>query len=171
MRIEALKAKDIMKTDVIKVSGSTTLRELASLFEAERITGVPVVEGGEKLIGVISETDLVRCGAHFSPEEGVQSFPKDEEDEPDSSDSNFEFKSAHRSANEKTVEEIMTPWTISVYEDTPVVEIAKTMVKQRIHRVFVTDKESHLRGIITTMDIVEAVTRLDTSSANLNRQT
>ena len=40
-----------------------TIEDVAKLFEEDRITGAPVVDAGGHLIGVISETDLVRYGA------------------------------------------------------------------------------------------------------------
>ena len=55
----------------------------------------------------------------------------------------------------------MTPWTISVSEDTPVSDIAKTMIKQHVHRVLVTDKHFRLKGIISTMDIARLVADME----------
>ena len=150
----ALCAKDIMRTEVIKAYAGMSLKDLAQLFETEHITGVPVVEGKDKLIGVISETDLVRFEAHRSHVgEEAHSYIKEEAIEGDGKESPYLLNDPE----EKTVEDIMTPWSISTYEDTPIAEVAKTMIKQRIHRVFVTDRNLKLKGIITTMDIVRVM--------------
>ena len=164
MDITHLRAKDIMKTDVIKVYASMTLIELAKLFEAERISGAPVVEIGEKLIGVVSETDLVREQAADTKslgKEDIHPYFKDSDGKSTDGEALEEFEEFHISNEEKTVEDIMTPWTISVSEDTPVSDIAKTMVKQHVHRVLVTDKHFRLKGIISTMDLAQLVAEME----------
>lgn len=55
-----LYASDVMIKDVITVSESTPLKEVARMFNERRITGAPVVNAGGELVGVISETDIVR---------------------------------------------------------------------------------------------------------------
>lgn len=54
-----LTAAEIMTTDVITVTTSTTVRELAELFVTHRISSVPVVDNTGKLIGVVAESDLI----------------------------------------------------------------------------------------------------------------
>jgi CBS domain-containing protein len=55
-----LYAADVMVKDVVTVAESTPLKELANLFKERRITGAPVVDANEDLVGVISETDVIR---------------------------------------------------------------------------------------------------------------
>lgn len=56
----ALTAADVMIRDVVTVSETTPLKEVARLFAEKRITGAPVVNAQDELIGVISETDIIR---------------------------------------------------------------------------------------------------------------
>ena len=51
---------DIMTRDPISVTADTTARELARVLEANEISGVPVVDARDRLIGVASKTDLLR---------------------------------------------------------------------------------------------------------------
>ena len=53
-------AKDMMTTDVISVPADTTVPEIAQLLLERRISGVPVLDGGGMLIGLVSEGDLIR---------------------------------------------------------------------------------------------------------------
>ena len=164
MNIESVEAKDIMKKKVIKVTRETTLKDLAKLFESEHISGAPVVEDNDKLIGVVSGTDLVRfnathervTAAHESGGEEMAAYFQEDDENSAGSHSGEEVFSGGTSDDleSKTVEDIMTPWTISVRQNTPVIEIAKMMTERHIHRVFVTDDRSRLKGIVTTMDIV-----------------
>jgi len=55
-----LSASDVMIKDVITVRESTPLKEVARLFSERKITGAPVVDDQGKLVGVISETDIIR---------------------------------------------------------------------------------------------------------------
>jgi CBS domain-containing protein len=55
-----LTASDVMIKDVITVRESTPLKEVARLFSERKITGAPVVDEVGKLVGVISETDIIR---------------------------------------------------------------------------------------------------------------
>ena len=57
-----LRLRDIMTTDVITLDPSVTIREAMDVLASERISGAPVVAGGE-VIGVISSTDLLQFAA------------------------------------------------------------------------------------------------------------
>ena len=52
--------KDMMTADVISVPADTTVPEIAQLLLERRISGVPVLDGGGMLIGLVSEGDLIR---------------------------------------------------------------------------------------------------------------
>src|SRR5215510_14022036 len=55
-----LHASDVMIKDVISVSETTPLKEVAKMFVERKITGAPVVNADGELVGVISETDIIR---------------------------------------------------------------------------------------------------------------
>lgn len=56
----SLTASDVMIRDVVTVSETTSLKEVARIFGEKKITGAPVVNGNGELVGVISETDIIR---------------------------------------------------------------------------------------------------------------
>ncbi len=56
----SLLASDVMVKEVLTVTESTPLKEVANLFGEKKITGAPVVNDQGELVGVISETDLIR---------------------------------------------------------------------------------------------------------------
>ncbi len=56
----SLYASDVMVKDVISVNESTPIKEVARLFSEKKITGAPVVNAQGDLVGVISETDIIR---------------------------------------------------------------------------------------------------------------
>lgn len=93
------------------------ISELARLFEAKRITGAPVVDDFGKLIGVVSETDLMRLGACQEGSRGGSGFkpaPTKHDFKPIEQDGISEGgvdSEEFSESTEKTVDDIMTPWT------------------------------------------------------------
>ena len=55
-----MNAGDIMVRDVVSVRPETPVREVASLMLERRISGVPVVDGERRVLGIVSEGDLIR---------------------------------------------------------------------------------------------------------------
>ncbi len=142
-------AKDIMRTDVITVAPYLTLMELAKLFDERRISGAPVVDGDGRLLGVISQTDLV----HAEREDAAGGAPRYHRGgDGRESAAGFHFEDPDRSR----VQDFMTPGAIAFEEDAPVAKIARTMLDKRVHRVLIT-RGGKLRGIVTTMDMLRAL--------------
>lgn len=54
-----LRAQDIMSKEVISVSSQTRVTELAQLLTEKHISGVPVVDGGHQLVGIVTEADIL----------------------------------------------------------------------------------------------------------------
>lgn len=52
-------ARDIMSTEVVTVTTETSLKDLAKIFVETRFSNIPVLDQGGKLVGTISETDLI----------------------------------------------------------------------------------------------------------------
>ncbi len=140
-------AKDIMHKKVVTVERWLTLPELAKLFEEKCISGAPVVDEVGAILGVVSQTDLVRTRRESAG--GVASYHREFDDSVRSAGLHIEELEQTR------VEEIMTPGAISMDEATPVEKVAKVMLDSRIHRVLIT-KGDRLAGIVTTMDFLRA---------------
>jgi signal-transduction protein with cAMP-binding, CBS, and nucleotidyltransferase domain len=60
---------------------------------------------------------------------------------------------------ETRVSAVMTPWVISVEEDTPVPELARQILAKKIHRVIIT-RDGRLCGIVTSLDLLRALLML-----------
>jgi len=153
-----LTAADIMVSDVITIRASTTIEELAELFQIHNINGAPVVDDDGLLIGIVTEDDIVVGGMGLTDEEldGL-------DDEPETSDPAGEAQSAADSDKEETsvpevrqVGEIMTPNPIAVEEDVPVEELCNLMWNLKIHRIPIVSKGKVL-GIVSTIDLCRLV--------------
>jgi CBS domain-containing protein len=148
-------AIDLMTSEVLSVRPDMSVRELADFLAENEISGAPVVDDDEKLIGVVSATDIAeksRAEADFIVERSdprfyVRSFDDTLDVE--------EMRNLHIENEDMLVRDIMTPKAITVPADLPVAEIAREMVSGRIHRVFVTNLEGRMIGIVTALDLLK----------------
>lgn len=154
-----LKAKDIMNKDVIVALEDMTVQELANLLTTNMITGVPVVNGEGGLVGVVSETDIVRSSASRGRTAAVREqkesgyYLRGWEDQIDES----ELREFHVEEDDGLlVRDIMTPLIFKVAEDASIAEMADTMIGGRIHRLIITNKDIVV-GIVTTLDMLKAI--------------
>lgn len=175
-----LTVKDIMQKDVVTVSPDTTARYLAKLLADEEITGVPVLDANDALVGVVSSTDLVRLAADESGVD-VRAVGLEREVDPvldpdvvdeDAQEADpygfflpedFPFSGQRlleqwpdSEFDSVLVKDIMTPVSFSVDPDTSVPELCEFLVRGRIHRAVVVD-EGRLLGIVTSADVLRAV--------------
>lgn len=155
-KIHRLNAKDIMTREVLAVQADWPLRRLAEFLIEHGISGAPVVNSDGTLIGVVSLTDIVRhedLPERDRPHREVPLFYQDLRDRYAEEElSGFRIDETGHTR----VRDIMTPSLFRVDEDTPLREVAETMLRGKIHRVFVTHRR-RMVGIITAMDLLKVV--------------
>ena len=151
----SLKARDVMRTDVVTVKPDTPVWELEEILLRERILGAPVVENGE-LLGIVSRSDVVRqLHLEQSRAEAESSFylePFDVEKRTEEDDRRISEAVATR-LRDLDVREVMIRETILVPPDAPIEEVAATMLERRIHRVLVGEGGS-FEGLISSLDLI-----------------
>ena len=149
----ALKARDLMQSEVVTIGPETPLASVYRVLVAEGITGAPVVDDTGRVLCVISSADLLRSVADGQDSgsgdtvyfEGLLEFSSSAGD---GLSDDFQDRLQQIPASEA-----MTNGAISVGLDTPVAEIAHTMRIHRIHRVLVVE-DGVLEGILTSFDLV-----------------
>jgi CBS domain-containing protein len=143
-------AEDIMCKAVITVREEMTLKELAKLLIEHHITGAPVVERHGKVIGVVSQTDLVRHDREQAEPQEAPVYHQELD----------RWLGRHGMSVEAPdylrVRDVMTPLVLSADVDTPVLALARMMTKKKIHRLVIT-RAGKLAGIVTSMDIMRAL--------------
>ena len=155
--MKGLTAKDIMNEEVLAVGPNWSVEHLTDFLIENGISGAPVTSEEGKLVGVVSLRDIV----------GHSSMPAKEYQSNDPHDyylrglerqyAKEEIKSFHIGTEaQDTVQDIMTPMIFHVKEDTGVKQVADTMIRGGIHRVFVTRGEK-LVGVITTVDMLKII--------------
>jgi CBS domain-containing protein len=158
--VRSMTVSDVMQREVLAVNADWSLEELAGFLVDNGISGAPVTEEDGELVGVVSMTDMVR---HSSmPDNGTNM-----DDTHDIYRYELERQVGHEelrlfhTSNESQVQvrDIMTPMIFKVDEDTSVQEVAETMLRGRIHRVFVT-RDNTLTGIVTALDMLRVIRNL-----------
>jgi len=146
-----MNAKEIMTVDVISVKPTDTVEDVIKILLDKKISGVPVVDGNNEVVGIVSEGDLIirqqklHVPSYIQILGGVIYL-----DDPD------EFKEELRKTVAIKVEDIMTKDPLTVEEDTPVEEIATIMFDAGVNRLPVVN-DGKLAGIVSRADIIRSM--------------
>lgn len=146
-------AAEIMTPNVITVTPQTEVREIVELMIKNRISALPVVDGENRVIGMVSEGDLMRrvenqtdrrdswwLTALFSASNDAASY----------------IKSRGRRA-----EDVMTRDVLTITEDTPLYKIAQLLEKNHIKRVPVVSN-GKLVGIVSRSNLLQGFSTMET---------
>jgi CBS domain-containing protein len=143
-----MQAGDIMTPKVVSVRADTRVEEIARLLLERRISGVPVVDADERIVGIVTEGDLMR-----RPETGTERHRGwwlrlfgDERERA------AEYARAHGTR----AEQVMTRNVVTVTEETPVGEIARLLEEHRIKRVPVV-RDGKLVGIVSRANLLHGL--------------
>ena len=146
------RAKDIMTTDVIVANKNDIIANVANLLIKEKIGGLPVVDEENKVVGIISETDIMKKESHVdSPRmlnfiQGIIFL-----------DDMKKFEDEMRAIAAYKDEDLMTKDIITETENDTLDYVANVMINKSINRVPVVDENNFLKGIICRYDIIKAM--------------
>ncbi len=149
-----LVAKEIMNKNVITISKDASIEELSEILLKNNISGMPVVDEEDNMIGIVTEGDIIVQDTDLH-------FPRYFRllDSIIYLESLSKFKKNLKKHLATKVEDIMTEEVIVVEENTTVSDIANLMTEKNINRVPVIDENKNLVGIITRADIVKSMTK------------
>jgi CBS domain-containing protein len=118
------RAGSVMTTDVVRAEYGTPSKEVARLLAAHRISGLPVVDEDDKVIGVISETDLLaRQAATPNRTNRAVASP---------SPMTRGARRQAAKANARTAGRLMTEPPVTAHADAPIAEAARTMAQHQV---------------------------------------
>jgi CBS domain-containing protein len=149
--VDELKVRDIMQADVVTAGPGMTVRELADVLAKHKISGVPVIDDQRRVLGMVSEADIILQDAdlHFpyyiqflDSVIYLQSFAK--------------FEERFRKAFGSKVTQIMSEEVVTISSEASVREAATLMADHKVNRLPVVD-DGKLVGIVTRHDIVQAI--------------
>lgn len=146
-----MKARDVMTTSVVSVTPDTSINEMARQMLQHRISGLPVVNAGGALVGIVTEGDCLRrteTGTE-TKRSGWRAFLADP----------ATIAEEYIRSHGRKVGEVMTPNPITVAEDTDLDEVIHLMEKYQIKRLPVL-KNGVVVGIVSRANLVQALAGL-----------
>jgi CBS domain-containing protein len=146
-----LTAKEIMTREVCTVREETDLKELAALFVEHNYKTLPVVDAAGKLVGVISQTDLIEQDKPLHIPTVISLF-----DWVLYLESPKVFSDEVRKVSARKVGEICAREVITCTPDTSVEEVANLMVEHKVHLLPVLDGE-RLVGVVARFDLIRSL--------------
>jgi CBS domain-containing protein len=132
--------KDVMTTEVVAVTRDATFKEIAASLSRYRISALPVIDRDEKVIGVVSEADLLVKEALAHP-------------------ALLHHKEEVRKAEGVTAGDLMTHPAVTVRPEDSVEHAARLMCRLRIKRLPVVNAGGGLIGLVSRTDLLAAYDR------------
>jgi CBS domain-containing protein len=146
-----MKAADIMTRNVVSVQPQTTILQAADLMLQHRISGLPVVDSGGHVVGIVTEGDFLRrteTGTQRKRPRWLQFLVG-----PGRLAEEYVHSSSRR------IEDVMTPAVHTIGEDTPVSDVVELMERHRIKRLPVL-RDDKLVGIVSRANLLHALASL-----------
>lgn len=140
---------DVMTTDVVSVREEASFLEIVELLEGQQVSGVPVVDTTERVVGVVSEADLLPKMEYAGTAKGRPLFEGPRR------------RSARGKAGGELVRDLMSAHPVTVLASAPVVEAARMMDSAAVKRLPVVDEFGRLIGIVSRYDLLKVFLRSD----------
>ncbi|GGZ20306.1 CBS domain-containing protein [Streptomyces poonensis] len=125
---------EVMTREVVQARRTTPFKEVVRLLDHHRISGLPVVDDDDKVLGVVSGTDLVRAQAN---------------------------RAGHSPDRAVTAADLMSSPAVTVHPEQSVPDAARLMERRGVERLPVVDEEDRLIGIATRRDLLRVFLRAD----------
>jgi CBS domain-containing protein len=135
--------RDLMTDHAVTVSRDTSVKDALALLEKHRITAVPVVDRGGRVLGVVSEVDLIRD--LVPPDQRTHERPS----------------SPALPDRPRVVADVMSPHPVTVGPTTDVATAVELMTTLNIKSVPVVDHDDRVLGMLSRSDVVRVLAQSD----------
>ncbi|MFE9846162.1 CBS domain-containing protein [Streptomyces goshikiensis] len=134
-----IKVADLMTDEVVSVAPDTAFKDVAKLLAQYGVSGLPVLDDEDRVVGVVSQTDVL---AHAAP----PPHPAEE---------------TARPTGPPTAGDVMSAPAVTVHAEETAADAARLMTRRGIERLPVVDEEDRLVGIVTRRDLLRLFVRPD----------
>lgn len=145
-----MRARELMSTPVVTVTPEASLKKVAERMVAHRVSGVPVVDHSGRLVGIISESDLVSKLEYGEKGQGLVGLL----------DQLAHAVGADRKLHARTAAELMTSGVVTGGPDASVRELIHLMTNHIVNRIPIVES-GRVIGIVTRADILRTLVRPD----------
>lgn len=143
---------DAMTHTVVAVGREADFKRIVSTMREWNVSALPVLEGDGRVIGVVSEADLLPKEEWQGRESHLRPPPEPSEE--------------LRKAAGGRAADLMTSPAVTVHPDTLLSEAARVMAEKSVKRLPVTDDAGYLRGIVSRSDVLSVFLRPDAEIAD-----
>ncbi len=154
-----LKARDLMTTEVVTLKPDETVKKAVIKFALDNISGAPVVDSRNHLLGILSENDtlhlIMSYQQRLDSEHAEAEMPTYSMDSSDD-DNSGALKTTSDEISILLVSDVMTRTVLTTTPDASVMEVLKSMINLKVNRLPVVEK-GVLVGILTRGDIIFAL--------------
>ncbi len=145
-----MRARELMSTPVITVSPETSLKGVAEKMAAHNVSGVPVVDQSGRLVGIVSESDVLTKLEYQEPRRGLVGLL----------DSFAHTVGAAKKLEAHTAADLMTGRVISAGPDASFREMLHLMISYDVNRLPIVES-NRVIGIVTRADLLRTLARPD----------
>jgi CBS domain-containing protein len=145
--MKATTVREIMTTSVVAVREEAGFKEMVAALHVRRISAFPVLDDANRVIGVVSEADLLLKEASPALTQGLGCLTR--------------MPKERAKAAGVTASEVMSSPAVTIGEDAPVAQAAALMQSRRVKRLPVVDADGRLRGILSRADVLTVFERPD----------
>ncbi len=138
---------DVMTTSVVAVHGDTSFKDMAGLLTGSRISALPVVDEGGRVIGVVSEADLLFKETDWAAGTGLLG--------------GLRHRHEHQKAAGLTAADLMTSPAVTIRPGESVQHAAVLMSHRKVKRLPVVDQGQRLVGIVSRGDVLSVFSQPD----------
>ena len=148
--MKATTVRDVMTPSVVAVRQEADFKEMVHVMRNHRVSAFPVLDAADRVIGVVSEADLLLKEAAPELPQGTVRLA-------------WRPKERSKAAG-LTAAEVMTTPAVTIREDALVADAARVMKSRKVKRLPVVDDNGRLRGIISRADVLSVYERPDARS-------
>jgi CBS domain-containing protein len=145
--VKVTTVRGVMTDSVVAVRENASFKEMVAVMRSRRISAFPVIDASNRVVGVVSEADLLLKETTPALPQGAIRLA-------------WRLKD-HAKAAGVTAGEVMTKPAVTIHEDAPVAEAARLMQSRKLKRLPVVDDNGRLRGIIARTDVLSVFERPD----------
>ncbi|MEU3599165.1 CBS domain-containing protein [Streptomyces sp. NPDC006798] len=149
------RVSDVMTHTAVAIGRHAGFKEIVELMDQWKVSALPVLEGEGRVVGVVSEADLLSREEHRDDGPATGGRPPARPDE----------------AAGLTAEELMSAPAVTVHPDAALAEAARIMARRRVKRLPVVDSLGLLEGVVSRGDLLKVFLRPDEEIAKDVRHT
>jgi CBS-domain-containing membrane protein len=141
--------KDVMTENVVSVTDTTPYKEIVELLAQHAVSAVPVVDSAQRVIGIVSEADLLHKIEFTGLEPHVHILERKQR------------RAARAKAAGDVARDLMSSPAVTISPDASLSAVAKVMDDERVKRLPVVDEQGRLGGIVSRRDLLRVFLRGD----------